>query len=174
MIREPKNVVTSQLINSPKQKKSVVRLSLLYNKIAGAILKIRNFDNVFVIKYEDLTDKPDLVLKKTFKFLDISYESRIVENVAAPPEIVSEHEFWKHKNIVQDTIQKNYKNKWQQFLTVGQANLINVITAKYAIKFGYELPYNWIGVGRGFAKDVTTLFAWQEFKKIFLKFHKNY
>ena len=41
MIREPKNVVSSQLTNGPKENKSVIRLSLLNKKIAAAIEKIR-------------------------------------------------------------------------------------------------------------------------------------
>ncbi len=169
MIREPKNVVNSQLINSPKQDKSVVRLSLLYNKIAAAILKIREKNNVFLIKYEDLTCETELVLRNCCKFLNIPYESRIVENVAAPPGIVSEHEFWKDKNIVQETIQKNDRDKWQKFLSIGQTNLINLITAKYAVKFGYKSSYNWLSVGRGFVEDMIKLFSWREFKKIFSK-----
>jgi hypothetical protein len=81
MIREPKNVVSSQLINSPQYNKSVVRLSLLYDKIAAEILKIRNQDNVFLIKYEDLTTETELILKHTCEFLNIKFDSNLIENV---------------------------------------------------------------------------------------------
>jgi hypothetical protein len=171
MIREPKNVVRSLLKNIPKQDKSIVRLSLLYNKIAAAILKIRNSNNVFLINYEDLTTEAALILKNTCKFLDIPYDSKLIENVGAPPGIVSAHEFWKNKNIEYETIQKNDADKWQQFLSTGQANLINLITAKYAAKFGYNSPYNWKSAGSGFVEDAFKLFAWREFKKIFFKIH---
>jgi len=171
MIREPKNVVSSQLKNSPKQDKSVVRLSLLYNKIAAAILKIRNSNNVFLINYEDLTTETALILKNTCKFLDIPYDSKLVENVAAPPGIVSAHEFWKNRNIEYETIQKNDADKWRKALSPGQADMVNCITRAYSEKFGYDLRYNPIRVVCSFLRDIPKLTSKGELKRLFSKIH---
>ena len=171
MIREPKNVVSSQLTNSPKQKKSVLRLCLLYNKIAAAIVKIRNNNNAFLIKYEELTTDTELILRHTCKFLNIAFDSKLVDNVAAPLGIVSEHEYWKDKNIEIETIQKNNPAKWEETLDNNQQNLVNFITKSYAAQFGYILTYNRIAVYKGFSRDIKKLLSPREFKKIFINAH---
>jgi len=171
MIREPKNVVSSQLTSTRMENKSVVRLAFLYNKIAAAILKIENKRNVFVIKYEGLTKNPEAVLIKTFEFLDTAYRSEFSEKVAAPSEIVAAHEFWKNKNIEQETIQKSDADKWRKALSPGQADMVNCITRSYAEKFGYDLRYNRIRVGCSFLRDIPKLTAQRELKRLFSKIH---
>ncbi len=167
LIREPKNVASSQLTRTSKEKKSIVRLSLLYNKIATAIIKIRGNSNVWVVRYEDLTDKPERTLKDVCKFLNIPYDSKLVINVAAPPEIVSEHEFWKHKNIRTEIIQKNNPQKWQKFLNEGQANVSNFITKHCASQFGYDFDYKRYKLGGGIMRDLVNLIFSRELKKVF-------
>jgi len=169
MIREPKNVISSQLTNSPKPNKSVIRLSLLYNKIANAISKIEANKNVSIVKYEDLTTQPRQILEKTCDFLNITFNPKILDDISAPFQIVSEHEFWKERNIRLKTIQKNDRGKWRKALTDGQGNIINFITRSHAEKFGYELTYEWSEVLNGLRQDIIRLFSPSEFKRIFLK-----
>ena len=171
MIREPKNVVSSQLTSTRMENKSVIRLAFLYNKIAAAILNIRNERNVFLIRYEDLTENPEAVLTKTFGFLDLSYDSKFSAKVTAPAGIVADHEFWKSKNVAYETIQKSDTNKWRKILTPGEADMINCITRSYAAKFGYNLRYNLIRVGCGFLRDIPKLTAQREYKRLFSKIH---
>ena len=171
MIREPKNVVSSQLTNSPKKNKSIIRLSLLYNKIAAAIVKIRNNSNAFLIKYEDLTTETELILRHTCKFLNITFHSKLVDNVAAPLGIVSEHEFWKNKNVKVETIQNNNPDKWKEALDNNQENLVNFIAKSYAAKFGYVLTHSWKAVYKGFLHDTKKLLSPREFKRFFSNTH---
>jgi hypothetical protein len=171
MIREPKNVVSSQLKNSPIENKSVIRLSLLYKKIAAAILKIRNNNNAFLIKYEDLTTETELILRHTCKFLNITFDSKLVDNVAAPLGIVSEYEFWKNKNVKVETIQKNNPDKWKEALDNNQENLVNFITKSYAAKFGYVLTHNWKAIYKGFLHDTKKLLSPREFIRVFSNTH---
>jgi hypothetical protein len=171
MIREPKNIVSSQLTSTRIEHKSIIRLAFLYNKIAGAILNIRNNKNVFIIKYEDLTKDPELILKKAFNFLDIPYSSKFVEKVAAPPEIVSAHEFWKNKNIDQETIKKDDADKWKNTLSSGEANIINFVTKSIAEKFGYATTFDWMTVGGGILRDIRNLLSSRELKRFFSKVH---
>jgi hypothetical protein len=166
MIREPKNVINSQLSNSLKQNKSVIRLSLLYNKIATVILKIKNHDDVLLIKYENVTNQTEPTIRNICKFLNISYDSKLIENVAAPPEIVLPHEFWKYKNIYQEKVKRNKADKWRNTLSDNQANTINFITHSRARKFGYTSSYKWLNVLNGFKQDIKKLLSKSEFKKI--------
>ena len=171
MVREPKNVASSQLTLTSKQNKSVVRLSLLFNKITRAILEIRNQSNVLVHKYEDLTDETESVIKKVCEFLDIPYDSSLLDDVAAPPEIITSRAFWQERNVGWSEIRKSDPDKWRKFLDDGQANLVNYITRANAFQFGYTFAYRWGGVGRGVVQDLTKLLAPREFKKVFSKAH---
>ena len=171
MIREPKNVVSSQKINTKMKKKSIIRMAFLYNKITGAIIRIRDKSNVFLIKYEELTSETEKTIKSLFSFLEIPYSEKVIEKIAAPPEIVQEHEFWKKKNIDQEMIQRNNADKWRKFLSPAQANIINFITKSHAKKFGYILSYAWYRVLSGLGHDIPRLFSSREFKKVFSKYH---
>jgi hypothetical protein len=171
MIREPKNVVSSQKVNTKMEKKSIIRMAFLYNKIAGAIFRIKDQSNVFLIKYEELTSEAEKTIKSLFRFLEIAYSEKVIEKIAAPPEIVQEHEFWKKKNIDQEMIQKNDADKWRKVLSPSQADIINFITKSHAEKFGYSLPYVWFRVLSGLGQDIPRLFSAREFKKAFSKYH---
>jgi hypothetical protein len=171
MVREPKNVASSQLTLTSKQNKSVIRISLLYNKITRAILDIQNQPNVLALTYEDLTDETESVLKTVCEFLKIPYVSRLLDNVAATHEIITSRAFWQERNVGWKEIRKSNPDKWRQFLDDGQANLVNYLTQTNAARFGYRLPYRWPGVGKGAVKDITKLLAPREFKKVFSKVH---
>jgi hypothetical protein len=171
MIREPKNVVSSMKINSKAERKSVIRMASLYNKIAGAILRIKNNQNVFLIKYEELTSNTDRVLKNAFNFIGIPYGEAVKEKIAAPPEIVQEHEFWKNRNIEGETIKINDPERWKMGLSHSQADLVGMITRKYAKKFGYKQNYNVIRACFSFIRDIKNLSSHNEIKRLFSKIH---
>ena len=171
MIREPKNIVSSRIGKKAKRNKSVIRLALLYNKIAAAILEIKNKDNVLLVRYEDLTSENERSLMKICAFLDINYSPELLKNVVAPKEIVSDHEFWKKNNLRLMTIQKNNAAKWRRHLGLDQAALVNYITKSYALKFGYSTAYEWKQVCRGFGRDIVRLLKPGELKKILSRVH---
>jgi len=167
MIREPKNSVASQLTSSPVPNKSVTRLSFLYRKIAKAVINIQAMRNVFLIKYEDLTTDQESIVSKICSFLNIPYNSKFIENVAAPAGIVSEHEFWKQNNIDQQTIKKNQTDKWRNVLSPYQAAIVNFITGPYAKEFGYSLSYKPVQLSYGLFGDIPKLISKREIKKLF-------
>jgi hypothetical protein len=171
MIREPKNIVSSRLRRNLKQKKSVIRLSLLYNKIAAAILDIKGKDNVMLVRYEDLTEEKEPSLQKICVFLNIPYDRQFLNNVVAPKEIVSAHEFWKNNNLALQTIRENNPDKWRTTLNLDQAHLVNYITRSYASKFGYSAGYQWTRVCKGVARDAVRLLKHQEIRKVMSKVH---
>ena len=171
MVREPKNVISSQISNSPKQHKSVIRLSVLYNKIVTVILKIKEHKNVLLVRYEDLTDQTDLTIEQVCNFLKIPYDAQFIENVTAPPGIVLPHEFWKYKNIYQKTVQKNREDKWQKTLNKNQASTVNFITNSKARQLGYISSYKCKEVFKGFQQDIKRLLCKSELKKIASPIH---
>jgi hypothetical protein len=171
MIREPKNVVSSQISTTRIDNKSIIRLSILYNKISSAIIDQKDKKNVIIVKYEELTTYPDVVLKKISVFLGIPYNQEIVENIAAPPEIVSNHEFWKSKNIDWGKIQQNKENKWKTALSNREANIVNWITKSHAEIHGYASAVKWMDGFVGAMQDIRKLLAPRELKRLFSKIH---
>jgi hypothetical protein len=95
----------------------------------------------------------------------------VIEKVAAPPEIVQKHEFWKNRNIEGETIQENDPNKWRFGLSRSQADLVNLVTGNCAKKFGYELNYNPIRACYSFIGDMPKLSSQREIKRLFSKIH---
>lgn len=171
MIREPKNAVSSVLTIPSQRKKSIIAVALLYNKIADAILNIRKKKNVLVIRYEDLTDETKTIARSTCEFLNIPYNSKLVENVAAPLGIVSAHETWKNSNVELHAIQKNDPSRWQKTLSENQANMVNFITKSYASQFGYILDHRLPAVCFGMMQDLSKLLSKRELRRVFSRVH---
>jgi hypothetical protein len=169
MIREPKNSVSSLLTMSSRRQKSTIRISIFYNKIAKAILRISRNNNVLIVKYEDLVDRSGSTLKSICKFLNIPYSSSLIDNVTAPAGIVSAHEIWKNRNIELETIQKNNPERWREVLNQAQADMVTFITKSYAFQFGYDLAYDWTAVCSGFMQDLGRLLTRRELRKAFSK-----
>lgn len=171
MVREPKNAVSSHLTMSERRNKSVIRVSMLYSKIVSAIFNIRNNSNVFVLKFEDLTDKTEESIKGVCKFLNIPFNESLIENVSAPSGIIMAHESWKRKNIEEKKVKRNQPNRWKEALTDEQADLVIFITKTQAQKFGYNPRYNPIRVCYAFYQDIPILINRRELKRLFSKYH---
>ena len=171
MIREPRNTVSSLLTMSQKREKSVIRMSLFYNKIANAIIKIRNHHNVLVVKYENLVNRPDQALKTICQFIELPFDSKLLKTVAAPAEMISEHETWKTKNIDLKTIQQDNAERWQEVFSEHQAGLVALVTKSYASKFGYLPAYRLLAAARGLLVDLSKFLTPRELKKAFSKYH---
>jgi hypothetical protein len=171
IIREPKNIVSSQISKSSKPGKSIIRLSFLYNKIANSILDVRKNDNVLVMRYEDLTNEPEKTTRNLFEFLNIPYDPSFVDNVAAPPGILLPHETWKNRNLELEKIQQNDPDKWRDALSEGQANVVNYLTKSYASQFGYVLNYRSTAVCFGVMRDLSKLASRGELRRVFSKVH---
>jgi hypothetical protein len=169
MIREPRNTVSSILTMSQKREKSVLRISIFYNKIAKAIMKIMINRDVMVVKYEDLVDHANQTLKNICEFINIPFDPNLIQMVSAPAGIISEP--WQNKNIDLKTIQQNNSERWREVLNKYQANLVTFATKSYASKFDYVPVYSLRAVALGLMHDVSKFFTPREFKKAFSKYH---
>jgi hypothetical protein len=144
---------------------------MLFNKIANAIVALRNHTNVRVIRYEELTDDTESILRELCLFLSLPYDPGVLENVAAPPEIITKDAYWQERNLGLNKIKKNDPEKWRKFLNDGQANIVNFFTAKVAEALGYSSNYRWKGFIQGCLQDISKLVKQKEFKKLFHKEH---
>lgn len=171
MIREPKNAVSSHLTMSEVRNKSIIRVSMLFNKIAAAISGIKENSNVLVLKFEDLTDRTEMAVKDVCRFLNISFNEHLIENINAPNGIAMEHETWKRRNIEQKKVKRNQPHRWKEVLTGEQADLVSFITKTQALNFGYNCKYNPVRVGNSFLRDIPKLISRRELKRLFSKVH---
>ena len=166
MIRDPRNTISSILKMGKENEKSAIIFSMLYNKIVKNILIISKEKNVHVVRYEDLTDKPEKTLKNIFKFLKLQYNSKYLADINAPPEIISLHEHWKKNNLLIKTIQANDTERWRSVLSEEIGHLVCFLTKAYAVRLGYDVNYNLVKVCQGIRHDALTALSSINFKKI--------
>jgi hypothetical protein len=169
MIREPRNTVSSILNMSENSKKSVTRMAFFYKAIATQITAISKYQNVKVIRYEDLVDKPQKTLKDICDYLQINFDPKYLLDVTAPINVVNVHEKWKNNNLRYNKIQKNIQNKWKDTLDDGYGNLIVFLTKGNLIDYNYDLSFKWHMLFKGILKDFSNNLNWKEMRKIWTK-----
>ena len=171
MIREPRNTVSSILQMRPETNKSVARVAYFYCKLANRIFEISKNKNVIVVRYEDMVNNTKETIYDVCEFLQLPYNSHLLEDVAAPSAIIAPNEIWKEGNISFTTINENDPAKWKNFINENSADMIAFITRSYAVQFDYKITYNLTRVGRGFLQDVRDNLSKKELQN-FIKLHK--
>jgi len=167
MIREPRNTVSSILKMRPESNKSATRFAFLYKKIAKCIIKISENRDVLVLRFEDLVNNTKEVLRDVCKYLQLPYNSRLMEDVTAPQRIIASHEKWKNRNTDLTTIEKDDAERWKNSINANTGDMIAFITGTDATKFGYNITYNGTRVCKGFLQDVRENMSSKEIQKIF-------
>ncbi|MDG5491105.1 sulfotransferase [Psychroserpens sp. SPM9] len=88
-----------------------------------------------IIRYEDLLDKPEEILRETCKFLDIEFEESMLAFHQSSNKYIGKH----HSDLIFKKIDKSNSNKWKVLLTATETKLYQMIAAKTLKKYGYEL-----------------------------------
>ena len=89
-------------------------------------------DRYFEIKYEDLTDAPEIHMKKICSFLEIPYDSQV---------LISNMPMYSGKNDQQKKIVSN-SEKWRTAFTKKQVKKLEDIAGLTLKEFGYEVLHN--------------------------------
>ena len=95
-------------------------------------------DNYFIVKYEDILERPKSTRKEISKFLGISYN----ENILLTP--TSLGEIWKGNSFDSketSDINNEGMNKWQNHIFPIETSLINHFLKKRIVQYGYNI-YN--------------------------------
>ncbi len=171
MVREPKNAVSSIMEMDKSKKKSIIRLSVFYNKVTRTVIDFEPNVNVLIVRYEDLTNKPKTTVEDVCKFLDIEFKPEFVKNVSAPKGLISAHEVWKMRNFEREAIEGDDQDRWHRFLDRNQANVVSFVTKRFATSLGYSSKYEWVRVCAGISEDVMRLLSREELKAIFSRVH---
>ncbi|MEQ8467960.1 sulfotransferase family protein [Coleofasciculus sp. E1-EBD-02] len=118
------------------QGKSIVRYASYWKKCVNARLNQGENDNIFDVKYEDLTNNPEQVIRQIMNFLGEEYDARQIEP-----------QYYSQNTITQDTrqefqklsksIDKFSQGRWKKELTESEVQQFHEIAGQELQKLGY-------------------------------------
>lgn len=99
-------------------------------------------DQYMMVRYEDLIQKPESILKSISSFLNVPFEEQMLKYYerAEHEKGFPEHERW--KTGTEKPIQKDRNQRWKQELTPEEIQLIQRKVSGYMEELGYELMKN--------------------------------
>lgn len=120
---------------------SAMKLSQLWIEYVAAYFALKKIDSsrVFLIKYEDLLDKPDIALKDLCEFLKLQYSESMFSNNSSfklPKSTFSQH------SLVGKALDKTRIDKWKKELNSKDIKIIEAYCGSSLDSFGY---INFIG-----------------------------
>jgi len=93
-------------------------------------LEMRYKENFYTIRYEDLITFPEKEIKKLCEFLEINFESQMLNVEVVNP---ADPKFFNKKGFLNQNI-----DKWKVILTPEEKKIVILITNKIANHFGYQ------------------------------------
>ena len=157
LLREPCNSASS-ILNMGDKGKSMLLLSLAYNRFVQTALQHDQNDNFMIVKYEDLTDGSDAAFRKIFSFIDVPFDGHLLTSFgAAAREVIGERETWKHGVITSKGVDKNDPDKWKQTLSLSEGALIQMLTRSCAMALGYSAERKPLSAVAGLIRDLAKL-----------------
>ena len=125
IIRDPRDVLLSKMKTDWSKNRPWV-LHVLINKIQlSYAVKARGYfgDRFIEIKYEELLQNPEIVLKDMCKKIHIDFEANMLRFALSAKKLVSDNEMqWKKETL--GPLLKNNKNKWKTQLSSWKAAFV--------------------------------------------------
>jgi len=90
-----------------------ITMSKLWNKATNTALKLKNEPRFKLIRFEDIVETPEIIVKNICNFLDVDYEA----NMLSIPQIGSSNRdnLTSNKGIAKDVV-----NQWNNSLNIGE------------------------------------------------------
>jgi len=140
IIRDPRDVILSRMKAEWSKKYPFILQGIIYReqlKIGeneGTNLFVSNYYRLY---YEDLISYPEKTLKKICNFLNVDYDSEMLEFYKKSDEIVVEEERnWKENCF--SPIMTSNMGKWKKELSINQIHIIEEICNEAFSKHGYK------------------------------------
>lgn len=114
-----------------------ITMSRLWVNATRAAMQLSSSDRVKLIRYEDIVESPEKVIRDICGFLDIDYEMEMLN-------ISSMGSSYLKSNNSNIGISNEGLNRWKKKLSNGDINICEILTEKYMNEFSYErqLPKN--------------------------------
>lgn len=143
LVRDPRAVVSSNIASGGKY--PVFFLSRQWRKLSFlANLLVREHPrNIYVIRYEDLVENPELEIKKLTDFMEVPFEEELLD---ISNYLDGDNKHWK-QNTHYDyetkmTINTDSLHRWRNALQDPELLLIELICRDWMEYFGYKCLYN--------------------------------
>lgn len=136
IIRDGRDVFDSwRKIDKRKNNPAVISLDWAYKEksINTAFDKLPN-DKKLSVRYEDLIDSPDKIVKRVCNFLDIPFEHNMLEFYKSSKKYIGGH----HSRLIFNKIDSGNANKWKKALTESEIRIFTCLSRNLLRKYGYE------------------------------------
>ena len=140
IVRDPRGTANGQ-INTFK-KKDALAIGYMWNWNNKTILKLKKKypNQYFLLRYEDLIENTETTMKAVCHFLEVPYESSLMEYRTTTTKRFTEYteEYKnKHRSLLKP-IDKSIAEKWKKTLQTKHRKEIEYVTSDLAKQFGYH------------------------------------
>jgi len=147
LIRDPRAILASQNAYFKKKATARGRYPLLYvvrhwrKSIAYALENIKQGNNIFLVKYEDLTSAPEVVFQKICNYLNIAYDSKILDSSKYKD---GNGKTWTQNSAYSTSTKINTKSheKWKEVLSTEEIQLVEELCSPEMEYLGYKRTTN--------------------------------
>jgi hypothetical protein len=152
IIRDPRDVVSSQSPFGNFRSKVQLRRYRLsraerWNVIVESVMRLVPNENIFLIRYEDMVQRPETSLKEIMEFLEEEYEPKMLSVFSANYEKVVRPGEARHKNLCSIGEIVDRRNMWKMRMGKFEALLVEAICEPLMVHYGY-LPHRVRGMSR--------------------------
>lgn len=145
IVRDPRAVVASNYATSVNRY-PILFLCRQWRKLAELSLYFSNrYEDVFLLKFEDLIVNPNMVSKRICKFLNIEFHQNLVEPRTFKD---GKNQSWKQNSSYNDgkdggkEFNKNVLEKWTEVLDTSMIKFIEAMCSDYMKKLGYKNKFD--------------------------------
>jgi len=137
IVRDGRDVFDSwRKMDPSKNNASVIALDWSYKlfKIEQSFRKIPP-GHAFTLRYEDLLERPEEVIKEVCAFLNVEYEPAMLDFYKTSHFYIGEH----HSHLIFNAISKSNAAKWRKNLASLEIKSFNLLARHYLKKYRYEI-----------------------------------
>ena len=153
MLRDPRAVVAS-LLDAPWSTAGPEFHAARWRDSTRALLRWENDRRICRVHYEALVIEPEAVLRKVCAFVDEQFDPAVLTRCEASVTTTVNYGKWgrRHLSNALGPIRTDCLTKWQLRLTPDQVAIVEYLTRKGMVRFGYELSSEgpgallWIGL----------------------------
>lgn len=129
--------------------------------------KLQYPDQTLIIRYEDLVDNPEMVLRQVLTFLGMKWDSQMLDYYKYV-EVVKEKydkellELF-HKNLG-NPVNKSTIGQWKISLSKKEIQMADFVIGEWAVKMRYERVFNKRNPGLFFRSAMWQIYGWMLYK----------
>lgn len=139
MVRDPRAVAAS-LLEVPWASNQVDIHAITWCRSINILEKWINNEQIKMVKYENLVNSSEHIVKQVCEFIGEEYTPDIIQNRSEKTSPIINRDNWSEKYLKESLkpISKDGLNKWQSTLSSTEIAVVEHITRKEMLKYGYQ------------------------------------